>query len=417
MIATASSAPTTDETKRIDSVLRRLNRAHAYMAAEVVRLGIVDFSTQVDTAGILVDGAKVTLLFDRRFFHKLRDPELAAVLTHEAMHFAFRHQERSQLVRNSWDRHLFNLACEAVINDLICRFFPDMELPGEPVRGQELVGRDASDLTVERVVRLLKDRLRASPNLVGIVSGLQSLDDHSVWISEETEAGGGAPGSWSGVMVEPETGWTRDSDDLLADVVSSSRRRDAYGSSPAGVSRFVPVKQVRANLRRFLVDHIRPTGRYATVWSRPNRKSLVVYPDVILPLYTPEERPWRVLMALDASGSVPPSFLGAALSVAKQRMAGTVVTLISFDTEAYELRTQTRRAKGGGGTRAQAVERYARANFKPYPDYIFLFTDGQTPSPQPLHPDRWIWVLPPWGSTRAMPRRTRSVFFSAKELR
>jgi hypothetical protein len=45
------------------------------------------------------------------------------------------------------------------------------------------------------------------------------------------------------------------------------------------------------------------------------------------------------------------------------------------------------------------------------PDAIFVLTDGFTPRPKPSHPERWMWILPPWGSTTAIPEQSRKEFF------
>jgi predicted metal-dependent peptidase len=164
------------------------------------------------------------------------------------------------------------------------------------------------------------------------------------------------------------------------------------------------------------VEQLRPAHRYATIWSVPNRKAMAIYPDVIVPSYEPESWNVRVLMAIDSSGSVSDQFLGVARSVANQHLPGTRMRMISFDTQTYEVEPGSLSLKGGGGTDAQAVERYIQKELPGYPDYIFIFTDGYTPQPELQHPARWIWLLPPFGSDSYIPEKCRVYRFDPREL-
>jgi len=104
------------------------------------------------------------------------------------------------------------------------------------------------------------------------------------------------------------------------------------------------------------------------------------------------------------------------MGVAGQKIQNANVTLISFDTLAYELAIGSTSVKGGGGTRVQAVEDYAKEKMSSYPDHVFVMTDGHTPPPKLLYPPRWIWILPPWGSTKTIPKGCKSEFFGTDGL-
>ena len=139
-----------------------------------------------------------------------------------------------------------------------------------------------------------------------------------------------------------------------------------------------------------------------------------IYPTILLPVYEPQSG-WNILIAIDTSGSVPASFISVAMAFARQRLPRTRLTLVSFDAECYQADLDCCTLKGGGGTRAQSVEEFIQKRLEPYPDVVFLLTDGWTPAPAPRHPERWIWLLPPWGSTQAVPKGSRSEFFEISE--
>ncbi len=88
--------------------------------------------------------------------------------------------------------------------------------------------------------------------------------------------------------------------------------------------------------------------------------------------------------------------------------------IITFDTKVYETDNNQAWVRGGGGTNVQAVEDYARNNFKRYPDVVIVFSDGQTPTPNLIHPNRWIWILPPWGTKHPIAPQSRIAFFNER---
>lgn len=380
------------ESDRLELALRFLVNRHAHVAAAVIRLGELHFSDQVKTACIVANGDKVRLYFNREFFNDVEGMELAGVLVHEAMHFCFYHQQRHQAIRQQYDRHLFKLACEAVINDLISACFRDLKLPGEPITGRSLLGRDVSKNSAEEVMIVLRELIAEQPKSEAQFMGLDSLDDHSIWEDD----GSLLPGS-------PPL-WTEETTHTADEVLQEQGQHDAiWGSGPLGIDRVLPAKSdCRRDLSRFLLDTIRTQKRYDTDWTRPNRKFISVYPKVILPNYESVHH-HRVLIAIDASGSMPTSFLAATLAAAHQPLANTTVTLVSFDTDVYPVCEGQNSLKGGGGTSAQAVEEFILHKMSFYPDIVFCLTDGFFARPQVKHPERWLWILPPWGSKTNLP--------------
>lgn len=406
--------------ERYEFVLGWLQRRRAHIAAAVMRLGRVFLTDHVATAAIVAQEERVWLYFNPGFGETIDTPELAGVLTHEALHFVLRHQARAAVIPSRRDRYYFDLACEAVVNDLILASFKELKLPGDPVTGPWLVGQDTSQLSAEQVMQLLWRQREADGEALNRRLAIrETLDDHSVWdpnesVPPEPEASGDMPAG----RPEARSGlWTEATSGLVAGLLAGMTSADpCYGTVAAGTHRPAPpARTCRRNLARFLEDAISLGMSYDTLWVVPNRKFLLLYPRVVLPTYEP--RPWcEVLIAIDTSGSVPASFLSVAMAFARERRPRTRLTLISFDTVWYEASTNDATLRGSGGTRAQAVEEYIQTRMRGYPDVVFLLTDGWTPPPAPAHPERWIWLLPPWGSTAAMPRGSVAEFFATEEI-
>jgi hypothetical protein len=397
--------PDEQESARLELALARLRRNHAYLAVGVARLGTVSFTEAIGTAAILVAAGEVRLLFNPGFFGRIDLSELGGVLVHEAMHFLLRHPARAESLHWRQDRYFFSLACDAVINDLIRQCFPELKLPKGGVSGKELVGKAVHDKSAEQVLAMLRQRARPrSPELLLLMS-LQTTDEHDTWEANH------------GLQEIPPAEWTEESVALVEQVLGDFGERDAgYGLSPLGKERQVLSKpRTIKDLSQFLLENIRASSYYETIWTTPNRKLMAVYPEVILPVYNVVAR-WNVLIAIDTSGSVTEGLLSAAWHVANRKLPNTRVRLISFDTEAYELEPGSKNPRGWGGTRIQAVEDYILAHCERYPDVVFVITDGQTPAPKPAQPERWIWIMPPWGSTGAVPKASRIAYFDQAEL-
>lgn len=398
-------APTPAEAAKLEQVVRWLTRRQAHMATAILRLGRIRFCDRVETAGVRVTGTEVELFFNREFFASLKLVELTAVLLHESLHVAFCHQARAERIASHWDRRLFTHACEAVVNDVIARHFPQVVLPANHVTGKLLIGRDASDLSAERVMQLLQAQSTTPEDL----AKASCIDDHDVWDPEVGEATdpGKAP---AGGIFAPR--WSDSSSQLAVKLLGENLRRLlAMGETAGGQARRAPRKRCRTDLRQFLLDQLCPAHRYAATWSHPNRKAMALYPSVILPSDEPGEVRLRVLMAIDTSGSVSTPFLGEARAVANQHLPGTRIRLVTFDTAVYDLAPGAVALMGGGGTDAGCVERFIHQKLRHYPDQVFLFTDGLTAPFSVLHPERWIWLLPPEGSAQSVPQGSRAYHF------
>lgn len=393
---TSNAQPTARERKRLDRTARFLERRGAYLAAAVTRLGTPRFTDETGSAAIRPKGGDVELIFNRTFFDELKDAELGAVLLHEALHFVFRHIPRTLQIRRQADRFLFRYACEAVINDSITASYPGLPLPGAPVTGELLVGRNVAGLSADEVMALLRDRLEKEPAISIVVAALVTTDDHDAWEGDGSD-----------------DGWGSETDGLLAGILEQFGDMDvpAIGQRARGAGREVGKVRIRKDLRRFLEEQVRPRVRYEANWNRPNRKAAALFPEVILPTWEADPAPQEILMAIDTSGSISKAFLDIFAAVASQDIPGNRVTFISFDTRPYLFRKGTAKLRGGGGTRVQAVEEYIRDHMARYPDLVFVFTDGHTPAPTPAHPRRWVWILTPRGTTRAIPAGSRSERF------
>jgi predicted metal-dependent peptidase len=369
-----------DRQDKYRQALLGLERRQAYIAAEVMALGRPRWVEGAGTAYVTARDNQILLGFDPAWFDRLNWMELMGVLIHEAIRVVYRHVF-ARPPHDLWAAHRYNLACDAVINDLIARFYPEIPLPGQPVTGEALIGRNTWGMTVEQVLALLRD-MSALRQCV-----LIPLDDHSFWGMDSDDNISSAAKSQEllGQLMEIVECWARD---------------DGWGTEALGQLREAPElrREIRFNLERLLLEKIAARLKPETHWVPPGRRLAAWYPELLLPTYT--LHPLRqVLLALDASGSVSAELLGVFTKLSRRRLEACQVEAISFDTEAYPFTPSdpSARPRGGGGTSFDAIEQFSRSRAR-YPDVVVVFTDGQAPRPTLLHPERWLWCR-----TRAAP--------------
>ncbi|RJL23908.1 hypothetical protein [Bailinhaonella thermotolerans] len=129
-----------------------------------------------------------------------------------------------------------------------------------------------------------------------------------------------------------------------------------------------------------------------------------------------QKRPWdlqmswrgdelkrKVLIAVDASGSMETRVLNWIAEHIGEGRDDLILEWLAFDTEAYPFRPGEP-LRGGGGTDVKAVSDYVddKTGDEGY-DAILVVTDGYFASPDggawPRDPDRWILLITPGGTT------------------
>ncbi len=352
-----------------------MDKRAAYIAVELTRLGKPLFTPSLPTAGVTVVNDRLYFLFGTEFFDSLSAAELVGVVVHEALHVIAGHVFEMDKYMDSFNRHLYNIACDAVVNDIIGKFYPDVELPGEPITGKQVVGMNAAHLTAERVYEMLKRKNPAQ------FVALTTLDDHDVW----ADAGEAAKEQNAKLL------------DHVRGVVDDYIQIDNWGWQAARAVRSVLPTKPRFDLQRLLLDKISKRLHYETIWTQPSRKLSAVYPDVLLPAIVPTGNRLNVLLALDASGSIDRYLLSVFVGIARKRVENTHIEAVTFDVEVYPFDPH-KEPRGGGGTSFACIERHA-LSLERYPDLVIVFTDGWAARPVISQPQRWIWCVPEYGNT------------------
>lgn len=121
----------------------------------------------------------------------------------------------------------------------------------------------------------------------------------------------------------------------------------------------------------------------------------------------------------DTSGScagLAERFLKAAKSIPEDKFN---IRFYCFDTEIYKSDLKTGQLYGFGGTSFYIIEneiqRVIMEEKRPYPQSVFVVTDGFGDSVNPAKPERWCWLLSEWNTKEFIPSSSKSYNLSEFE--
>jgi len=303
------------------------------------------------------DGTKI--YFGRSFF-EFSEEEQVAVCVHECLHVAFRHVQRGLKIYekegSAYRADLWNVACDAVINNSIARL-PWARLPQHGVDLEKLLGTDllkakpAHLWTSEQIYGELKTRRCGLP-----VPSFSLADDLNG--SQAASGPVTAPGS------HPQGRYTDSHQTEMESRIWRERIvRAQAGSHPGGVLRKlasdVPQPQVRWELvlREFLNARCLPTTESS--WNRPSRRTLSQGQRARF-IEAGNERKkglTRIGVVVDTSGSISDEVIGIFVGEINGIMRATAAETVVVDCDAAVQMVRVFRRplldyspRGGGGT-------------------------------------------------------------------
>lgn len=312
--------------------------------------------------------------YGREFIQKLRDPELAFVVAHEASHKMYRHLTTWRKLSEE-NRELTNRACDYVINLML----KDLD-PGESVIAMP-VYRDGPH--VGKRMGLIDERFR----------GMNTKQVYDILKQEQEDGGGGGDGidehDWDGAkeMTEAEAKeLARDIDQAIRQGLMAHQKQTGKGGG--GLSRELQdLLEPKVDWRQTLREYVKTVCRAkdTSSWRRVNRRYLS------LGMYMPSivgERVGHIVIGVDTSGSIGGPELAEFLAEVKgiaEEVNPEKVDLIYWDSEvaAHEEYTElevpnivsSTKPRGGGGTSPSCMSDYLKEK-RIEPECIIMLTDG-----------------------------------------
>ncbi len=352
-------------------------------------------SEKVPTAAVTPNGK---MIFNPGFVNSCNLQELIFLLAHEVMHVVFAHALR----RGSRDHELYNIACDAVINDILIA-----ENVGKFIEGGILMP-GAAARTSENIYAELADqhsKLRAAH------AREPSLLEHDSPLEADKAGEDGGNGACCGsldIRDLPECVPAMTSEQIneqislgrisIGQAASLARSR---GMMSGRLGRFVDsVLKSRMPWHQLLERYLVSKAGQRFTWRRPNRRRLSV---AYLPRRERMPNMGEVVLGIDVSASISDSqtaaFFGhcqAIFELCHPRKVYVVYCTVKVEAvDVFERGEELtpRKSLWYGGTDMRAVMAWIRDN-SIEPDACITFTDGVTPFPKEKDaPCPLVWVL------------------------
>lgn len=360
-------------------------------------IGKPEFTDKIPTAGVCFDkhGNTVKYLFNKQFYDELDTYERTFVISHEIMHVVLNHGSR--LKPYSHNSELKNIAMDMAIHEIMFnRFgFDKTQLNHKILKniattetiGKQLNIKFPQNSSTEIYYSMLLDKAEKI-QISGMSSqcqlddhdGLESFDGEAIEISEE--------------QYEHIKG-------TLQDVIQKEGK-DAGNDTNSEIRHFNVKTKKKKKWERIVKEWVQKNDQFtmAEQWTYTNPRHALLNKNYFLPskhrVLNYEKEKINIYLFQDTSGScvdLAPRFLAVARSIPEDRFN---IRFFCFDTMTYEIDYHSDQLQGFGGTRFDIIEQTIQKevnNGHPYPDGIFVITDGYGTQVLPQKPKLWTWIL------------------------
>lgn len=356
------------------------------------------------------------------FFNQLTDNQVKFIIAHETFHVLLDH---ITIISEIEYPKIYNIACDAVINDLLVKQFNFEPFEGL-VTGENIIGFNCADKSAEFVYRQMLINAIKIPSYMSIdVEVFQHSDGISDGKGEPKEGDKGSQKEENGdepeekdgdekkEVIKPfdsHEGWSKEEAEELSDRIpfvfdeQTKSLIQTRGLGAGNISYSLEDLKNNFSIAR-LVKHIiakRKEEEQLENWKKYPYKIASVYPEVILPYTDENEMNGRLslLFCLDTSGSVPSSVAQEFVAIAKNHMADFDVEALTFDDKIYPIDLKKDlKYYGGGGTNFHKLAEYVVKEKMENYDAVIVFTDGWGGDIGiTLTSKKWFWLITPGGS-------------------
>lgn len=337
-----------------------------------------------------------TILYNPKAIEKLSVDQIVFLLCHEVMHVALSHSLR----RGKRDHLIFNIACDAVINETLIELGIGQFIKGG-VRYKGAQSRTAEDIYDE----ICRKSPTAKVFLDIVFVGDRSLSNGISGKSQKNNIEGINESGLKGIGRDPlkeareiygeeiEDSELKDieNDIKLALAEAIAKQKMLNSKRGNGIGRFLAILEDyllaeklpwRELLARFMTKFVTQNQ----TWRRPNKRFF----DVYLPSVGKETHMGTMIVGIDTSGSISQKMLSCfgrhLFDIIEECKPEEVIVIWcdykiqKIETHQYEDVPFKLEAPGRGGTNMREITNWVNKN-APDSDACVILTDGLTPYP------------------------------------
>jgi len=398
-------------------------QVHHSLFYHLWNLGKPSFCSRIPTAQVGFDreGNCINFLINPNFWDSLSQPEKLFVIAHECMHVALEHGIRGIA---DWGPRA-NKMMDVVVNHTLVNKFGFKKDEIDPSNKYcwidtcfgEYADQIEENQSFEYYYKMHKklfpdDDNGGSDGKSGSGgSGGELVDDHSGMSASELE----------GILKEVKEVMGDAEKESLQEIFESISK--TAGKGAGGMEWFVHKTKVikkakwETIIKKWTKKYLRTEEKDVDQWVMTNRRMSMLSQELFIPSEmemeedSDEKDRIQVWFFQDTSGSCSgfrDRFFKAAESLPKERFD---IKMHCFDTEVYETTLKSRKLYGFGGTSFSVIEQYIinyiNKHKEPYPEAVFVITDGFSNSFSCKKPQNWFWFLTPDSTTQYIPKESK----------
>jgi hypothetical protein len=389
---------------------------HHAVFYKIWQMGRPNFTDEIDTAAVQFDetGKFVWFHFNPQFWDRIDFYKKLFVICHEALHIILNHGIRT-IGASKLNRAATNAALDIVVNHTLVNHFDferDKIFEQEDYCWVDTVFAKKDPLPPDNESFEYYYNLFDKVYGYGFCESVDTVDDHS----------GLENSNWGKVIDELNKDMSDEEKNTLKGVVEKHHQKSKKdegdpektqqaGEGTGGQWVFTNARVKRKKKWETVIKKwslkFRPSDKEKEQWTRMHRRHSMLPKTLFLPsdMEVEEDKETdriRVHFFLDTSGScwhLKDRFFEAALSLPPERFD---VRLFCFDTKVEETTLESRKVYGGGGTSFSILEQYIQddmaKNKTPYPEAVFVITDGYGNTIKPQIPQKWYWFITAGGT-------------------
>lgn len=368
----------------IDSLKRKMLIKYPFFGSTITN---VEYQELLDIDTAATDGNKI--YYNPEFLGGLTIEEQIFILAHEVCHIAFNHISR----RKDKDKNLWNIATDAVINQLLKK-------DGLKMLDGLIDIPEAIDYDAETYYEKLLQEQKENPDF----DRKAGNDSHEMWENTDIKENGKTDALEKEDDISEKDAFKKNRElkkkqleDLKRSLIKDTVTSNEFNMSNVGsASSLIDWRYI-----------LKETINYDVDWSY---KNVTIENGVITANLEDKALPVTEIL-LDTSGSINEDLLRTFLRECKNILKHSKVLVGCFDTIFYgfkELRTEqdidNMRFVGGGGTNFDvAVNAFSRRS-----ENKIIFTDGE--ARMPITPVNAVWIV--FGNRKINPKGGKVIYIN-----